>query len=61
MFTNIKARVITKKMGNYIETLRRLKQGDSFILFIHVFEQLFRLQNWNNKEILVGGERLSSG
>ena len=62
MYTNLKARIITDKMGDYFDINRGVKQGDllSPLLFICALEQIFRTLDWSNRGILVGGERLSN-
>ena len=63
MYTNLEARIITDRIGEYLVIGKGVKQGHdplSALLFICPLEQIFKKLNWDDEGILVNGERLNN-
>lgn len=62
MYRNVKSRIITDKIGNYFNIERGVKQGDplSPLLFNCALEEIIKQTKWNEKGILINGERLNN-
>ena len=62
IYENATSQIITtQEKANKIKIKRGVKQGDSIFpkLFILAMEDMYRELNWQNKVILINGERLS--
>lgn len=62
MYTNLEARILTEKTGEYFCITKGVKQGDplSPLLFICALEEVFRKLNWEQKGIKINGEILNN-
>ncbi len=62
LYSNIEARIITDKEGNYFKISKGVKQGDplSPLLFNCALEEVFRNINWEGKGVKINGKYLNN-
>lgn len=62
IYSNLKARIKTDKLGDYFNIQKGVKQGDplSPLIFNCALEEVFRDLNWKNKGLKIDGEHLNN-
>ncbi len=62
MYTNLKARIKTDKLGTYFNIEKGVKQGDplSSFIFICTLEEVFRGLEWDGKGLKINGKYLNN-
>lgn len=62
LYTNLKSRIKTDKIGPFFDVKKAVKQGDplSSLLFTSALEQIFRNLEWEGKGVKINGSYLNN-